>query len=61
MADASDWVMYGPDRTSVDLRTLTRTLPAIAHPMLVRTDDWVEMMTKDGSDADAIVVFGKRH
>ena len=60
LADASDWVKYGPDRTSVDLRTLTRTLPAIAHPMLVRTDDWVEMMTKDGSDADAIVAFGKR-
>lgn len=60
MADAREWVKYGPDRTSVDLRTIIRTLPAIAHPMLVRTDDWVEMMTNDGSDADVIVVFGKR-
>lgn len=60
LPDASEWVKYGPDRTSVDLRNLTRTLPAMPHPMLARTDDWVELMTKDGSDADAIVVFGRR-
>jgi hypothetical protein len=59
-ADVSEWVKYGPDRTAVDLRNLIRSLPAMPHPMLVRTDDWVELMTNDGSDADAIVVFGKR-
>lgn len=60
LADASEWVKYGPDRTSVDLRTLTRTLPTMAHPMLIRTDDWAELLTNNGSDADAVVVFGKR-
>jgi hypothetical protein len=60
LADASDWINYGPDRTAVDLRNLTPALPAIAHPMLARTDDWVEFMSTDGSDADAIVVFGRQ-
>ena len=60
LPDVSEWVKYGPDRTSVDLRNLARTLPAMPHPMLLRTDDWVELMTNDGTDADAIVVFGKR-
>lgn len=60
LADVSEWVKYGPDRTSVDLRGLIRNLPAMAHPMLNRTNDWAELMTKDGSDADAIVVFGAR-
>jgi hypothetical protein len=60
LPDVTEWVKYGPDRTSVDLRSLVPTLPAIAHPMLARTNDWVELMTNDGSDADAIVVFGRR-
>jgi hypothetical protein len=30
LPDASDWIQYGPDRTHVDLRSLFRTLPAIA-------------------------------
>lgn len=60
LPDVSEWVRYGPDRTSVDLRHLVRTLPAMPHPMLLRTDDWVELMTNDGSDAGAIVVFGKQ-
>ena len=59
LADVSEWVKYGPDRTSVDLRSLIRTLPTMPHPMLLRSNDWVEFMTNDGSDADAIVVFGK--
>ena len=50
----------GPDRTSTDLRTLIRILPGALHPMLARTDDWVEFMTRDGCDADAIVVFGRQ-
>lgn len=58
LADASDWVQYGPDRTHVDLRSLTRRLPIIALPLLTQQDDWVEMMTRDGGDADAVVVFG---
>jgi hypothetical protein len=60
LEDVSDWVKYGPDRTSVDLRNVIRTLPAMLHPLLVRTDDWVEMLTSDGSEHDAVVVFGKR-
>jgi hypothetical protein len=59
LTDASDWVHYGPDRTHVDLRSLTRALPAIALPLLTRGDDWVELMTRDGTDADAVVVFGR--
>lgn len=59
LVDASDWVHYGPDRTHVDLRSLARSLPAIALPLLARTDDWAELMTRDGSDADAVIVFGR--
>ncbi|WP_344945131.1 hypothetical protein [Terrabacter ginsenosidimutans] len=59
LPDVSEWVKYGPDRTSVDLRNLIPTLPSFAHPMLNRTDDWVEFMTSDGSDGDAVIVFGK--
>lgn len=60
LADASDWIHYGPDRTAVDLRHLVRALPAMLHPMLARTDDWIELMSNDGSDADAVVVFGRQ-
>jgi len=60
LADASDWVRYGPDRTSVDLRHLTRTLPAVAHPGLARDDTWMELMTRDESDAHPVVVYGRR-
>lgn len=59
LADASDWVHYGPDRTNVDLRSLTPHLPAIALPLLTRQNDWVEILTRDGTDADAVVVFGR--
>ena len=59
LADASDWVHYGPDRTNVDLRSLTRALPAIALPLLTSRNDWVELLTRDGTDADAVVVFGR--
>lgn len=60
LADASDWIKYGPDRTSVDLRNLIPAMPAIPHPMLLGTDDWVEFMADDNSGAAAVVVFGKR-
>ncbi|WP_147251834.1 hypothetical protein [Blastococcus sp. TF02-8] len=59
LGDASGWVHYGPDRTSVDLRSLTRTFPSMAHPLHVKMDDWVELLTRDGSDADAVMVFGR--
>jgi hypothetical protein len=59
LADASDWVHYGPDRTNVDLRSLVRALPAIALPLLAGGHDWVELMTNDGTDAHAVVVFGR--
>lgn len=59
LADASDWVNYGSDRTSVDLRSITHTMAANAHPLMARQDDWVEFLTRDGSDADAVVVFGR--
>lgn len=58
LADASDWINYGPDRASVDLRSLTRTFPALQHPMFSSRDEWVELMSRDGSDAHAVVVFG---
>lgn len=60
LEDVSEWLKYGPDRTSVDLRNVLRTLPAVPHPMLLRTNDWVDMMSNDGSDGDAIIVFGRR-
>jgi hypothetical protein len=59
LADASDWVNYGRDRTTVDLRSLTRTLPALLHPVFANRDEWVELLTQDGTDADAVVVYGR--
>lgn len=59
LVDASDWVQYGPDRTHVDLRSLTRRLPAIALPLLSDQSDWIEMMGGEDGDADAVVVFGR--
>ncbi|WP_433013869.1 hypothetical protein [Kribbella sp. CA-294648] len=59
MTDASEWVKYGPDRASVDLRNLTRTFPALLHPSLSSRSEWVELMTRDGSDAEPVLVFGQ--
>jgi hypothetical protein len=59
LADASEWVQYGPDRTYVDLRSLTGALPALALPLLTDREDWIELVTDDGSDADTVVVFGR--
>lgn len=60
LPNVSEWVRYGPDRTSVDLRSLTRELPMFAHPMLARSNDWVEMMASSDTDAGPVVLFGKR-
>lgn len=60
LCNASEWVKFGPDRTAVDLRTLTRDFPPLAHPMLTRTNDWIELMASDGSDTDVVVVYGRR-
>lgn len=58
LVDASDWVNNRPDRTHVDLRSLTRTFPAALHPVLSDRNEWIELMTKDGSDADAVILHG---
>jgi hypothetical protein len=60
LADASDWVQYRAERTSVDLRHLTRQLPQMLHPMLARTNDWVELFPEEKLDSGAVVVYGKR-
>lgn len=61
LADASGWIRYSPERVAVDLRHLTRTFPAILHPML--GDDrgsWVEMLAgAEGTRNDTVVVFGR--
>jgi hypothetical protein len=59
LADASEWVNYGPDRTSVDLRSLVKRLPALAHPMFSGRDEWVELMGESGTDSGAVVLFGR--
>ena len=59
LVDASDWVHYGPDRTSVDLRHLTKTFPALAHPMHTKHDDWAEMLADSNTDGGPVVLFGR--
>jgi hypothetical protein len=59
LVDASDWVHYGPDRTSVDLRHLTKTLPALAHPMHTKQDDWAELLADSNTDGGPVVLFGR--
>ena len=66
LADASEWIQYGPGRTHVDLRWLTGDLAAIALPSLTDQSDWVEMLNRSEDDpsgrtprdADSVVVFG---
>lgn len=61
LADASGWVRYSPERVAVDLRHLTRTFPAILHPMLGNDrGSWVEMLAAaDATRNDTVVVFGR--
>jgi len=61
LADASDWVNYGPDRTSVDLRSLVKGFPALAHPMFSGRDEWVELMGESGTDGEAMSSSGACH
>ncbi len=55
LADASDWVNYGPDRTIVDLRNLTRRFPALLHPDFSGKDEWIELMGDSVTDAAAVI------
>lgn len=43
LPDASDWIRYTPERTSVDLRAIVRRLPVFVHPLHRGQDDWVEL------------------
>ena len=61
LIDASDWVHYGPDRTSVDLRHLRRTFPALAHPMHTKQEDWAEMLADSNPDSGPVVLFERIH
>lgn len=58
LPDVSDWVRYGRGRTAVDLRNIVRSLPALPHPALVGTGDWVELLSAEG-DAQPVVMFGR--
>lgn len=61
LADASGWIRHLPERVAVDLRHLTRTFPAILHPMLGNDrGSWVEMLAAaDATRNDTVVVFGR--
>ena len=59
LTDASDWIHFGPDRTSVDLRSLTRTFPALMHPAFTDRDDWVELHGSEKDDAGPVFLFGR--
>lgn len=59
LGDASDWVNFGPDRVAVDLRTICAALPAIALPLLVDSNDWVELLPQETDGVGAVVVFGR--
>jgi hypothetical protein len=60
LADASGWIHFGPDRTAVDLRNLTRTFPALLHPAFANRDEWVEMRGSDEDETSSVFLFGKR-
>lgn len=45
-ACADEWLHYGDDVTSVDLRNLCRRVPIVGHPMGAR-DQWFEMFSDD--------------
>jgi hypothetical protein len=59
LADASDWVRYSDERTSVDLRSITRRFGSVEHPALGRRrDSWVEAMGGRDSENSAVVLHG---
>lgn len=43
LPDASDWIRYAPERTSVDLRNLLRRLPVFVHPLHTAHGEWMEL------------------
>lgn len=59
LGDASDWINYGPDRVSVDLRLICKRFPAIALPLLIQRDDWVELLPQETDGVGAVVVYGR--
>lgn len=46
LPDASDWIRYAPERTSVDLRNLLRHLPVFVHPLHAAQEEWMELSGK---------------
>lgn len=46
-ATADDWLQYGDDVTSADLRLLCRRVPVVHHPVAERRSDWVEMHSSE--------------
>ncbi|MFB9688644.1 hypothetical protein [Amycolatopsis plumensis] len=61
LADATEWLRFGPDRTSVDLRNLTRRFATILHPSFgPGRDEWVDLLTpEDRVAGQAVVVRGR--
>jgi hypothetical protein len=45
-AEANDWLRYGDDVTSVDLRNLCRCVPLVNHP-LSDPSEWIEMFSDE--------------
>ena len=60
LPDVSEWLFYGPDRTNVDLRNVVRRLPAMSHPLLNGSDDWLELYPDMEAEHPAVIVFGRR-
>lgn len=58
LADVSDWLHFGPHRTSVDLRNLGLTLQPWTHPLLSASDAWVELYSGEESQHPSVTVFG---
>jgi hypothetical protein len=46
-ACADEWLQYGPDVVSTDLRNLTRRLPVVTHPLAGRREEWIEMFSDE--------------
>lgn len=46
-ATADDWMQFGPDVTSTDLRNLCRFVPMVNHPLAQNRDDWIELYSDE--------------
>ncbi|MET8197971.1 hypothetical protein [Micromonospora taraxaci] len=46
-ATADEWLQYGPDVTSVDLRNLCRYIPHVRHPLAGHRAEWIEMYSDE--------------